>query len=427
MALRRQNSKYYGNAEISDRASQPVKLETVEQKNVAEYAPPPNRTFQSDVAAPAPSGEGFSTGTPNLSQAGATDKIAGLVNSGVLSGDYLTLLKQNEVKRTALKTMPVTGAGGETNGIHQTGTIKSGLRAMVEGLAANFDPRYGMVRNWTDFAGRASGAIGRGIGGTINPDWDENREKDQKLQELDEADERIKKAALLESQLATQETNRKNVETDNALNAQKEASKLEDKEIERRRKSRNDFHRNNKYFDPATATEAQKRQLAEFGETPESVGKYDFTNPKEKTVAGISYLFNPLTKSWDESNLPKDGSKAIVEYAVTDPDTGVEYKYATTSEKAASLRNSLISAGLQIKAANERQTSQQNFQADQNDKNRQQRREQFLTSFNYKVQQDKAKGVLDKLKLQTQMKSDLDEGLIDQNDFDEMTKILNSN
>jgi len=131
-------------------------------------------------------------------------------------------------------------------------------------------------------------------------------------------------------------------------------------------RKRNTWHRTHKFFNPATATAAEKRQLAEFGETPESIGLYDFTKPDRKTVAGVTYAWNPNTQSFEDSGLPKDKSKTIVDYTVTDRATGVKSTYSVSSEKAASLKTQLEAAGMQIEAAKERQASQQAYQGTQN-------------------------------------------------------------
>lgn len=126
-----------------------------------------------------------------------------------------------------------------------------------------------------------------------------------------------------------------------------------------REQKRKNFYSRYKFFDPATATPAQKAEAAEFGETPESIGKYDFTNPKNRAIAGEDFQFDPTDKSWKTTGL-KDPSKAIVEFDVQDPDDPTNADgspkyttYKTTSEKAAGLKTSLAVAKLNIIAARE--------------------------------------------------------------------------
>jgi len=123
-------------------------------------------------------------------------------------------------------------------------------------------------------------------------------------------------------------------------------------------RKREAFRRANPSFDATKATDAQKRALAEFGESPESVGTYDFSKPDTKMVAGTLYQRNPNTGAYEDTGV-KDPSKQVVEYTIVDPDTGVAQKYATTSERAASLKTQLKAAGMQIQAATERLQSTQ--------------------------------------------------------------------
>lgn len=123
-------------------------------------------------------------------------------------------------------------------------------------------------------------------------------------------------------------------------------------------RKREAFRRANPSFDATKATDAQKRALAEFGESPETVGTYDFSKPDTKMVAGTLYQRNPSTGAYEDTGV-KDPSKQVVEYTIVDPDTGVAQKYATTSERAASLKTQLKAAGMQIQAATERLQSTQ--------------------------------------------------------------------
>jgi len=155
--------------------------------------------------------------------------------------------------------------------------------------------------------------------------------------------------------------------------------------LDRKRKA---WHSTHKFFDPAKATVAEKRQLAEFNETPESIGLYDFTKPDRKVVGGVTFAWNPNTKSFEDAGLPKDKSKEIIDYTVTDKATGVKTTYSVTSDKAATLKTQLEAAGMQIEAAEKRQISQQNFQGQQNEADRVIRQEQFIANYALKVADD---------------------------------------
>jgi len=184
-------------------------------------------------------------------------------------------------------------------------------------------------------------------------------------------------------------------------------------------KKREAFYRTNKYFDPAKATEAQKRQLAEIGETPESIGQYDFTKPDTKMVAGTLYQRNPSTGAYEDTGV-KDPSKAVVEYTIIDPDTGVAQKYATTSERAAGLKTQLKAAGMQIQAANERQQSQQTYQAGENAKNRTADMQKFMVGYEERLRKEKQSNIFKAQEEMVKIKKALDDGVIDQDTFNQM-------
>ncbi len=157
-----------------------------------------------------------------------------------------------------------------------------------------------------------------------------------------------------------------NIYADNAANLEKIKAGKSAKDVEMKQKARAAFRRSHPFFDPAKASQADTNALAQFGETPESMGAYDFTKPNVRTVAGVTYKLNPNTQSYEDVGLPTDKSKAITDFEVTDPNTGTKSTYSVSNEKAASLKTQLEAAGMQISAAKERQTSQQTFTAAQN-------------------------------------------------------------
>lgn len=131
-------------------------------------------------------------------------------------------------------------------------------------------------------------------------------------------------------------------------------------------KKRVDFLRTHRAFDPSTASEADKNALGEFGETPESMGKYDRTTEKSRIIGGNLYQWDANTNSWKDSGV-NDPTKAAVDFTVTDPD-GTKETFKTTSEKAAELKSGLEKQGYQIQAQERRQANQQQFQQGQQER-----------------------------------------------------------
>lgn len=153
----------------------------------------------------------------------------------------------------------------------------------------------------------------------------------------------------------------KNIYDDNTRQEQERKDKISKAQETETTRRRSNFRKGHPFFNPKTATAADVNELASFGETPESMGTYNFSKPEVHEVAGVTYKFNPNTQSYEDSGIPHDGSKALTEYTVKDAD-GVTYKYTTTNEKAAGLKTQLVAAGLQIQAANARQASQHEFE-----------------------------------------------------------------
>lgn len=331
-------------------------------------APPPARRPSNFPLNPDP----YVQGVQSAGESKIPELIATGANSRILSTIIEAGKKKLETQETLINAMPDHD---------ENGRVKSGLRAALEGLAEMFDPRYGLVKDWGEFGARAAGAAGRGIGGAINPAWDEKADKEKARVKFRADYEQYSKDADAEVNRAAKQAQIENMETDNQFQRDKFKSQEEQAAEKAKQTSRRDFYRRNQYFDPTKATEAQIKELAKFGETPFSIGHYDVTKPNVKVMNGVSFVWNPATRSFEESNIPKDASKSIVEYKVKDPDTDVEYTYATTQEKAASLKTQLLSAGLSIQAASERQTSQQQFTQKENEKNRAIRTKEFQATY----------------------------------------------
>lgn len=184
-------------------------------------------------------------------------------------------------------------------------------------------------------------------------------------------------------------------------------------------RKREAFRRANPSFDATKATDAQRRALAEFGESPETVGTYDFSKPDTKMVAGTLYQRNPSTGAYEDTGV-KDPSKQVVDYTIVDPDTGVTQKYSTTSERAAALKTQLKAAGMQIQAASERQQSQQTYQAGENAQNRAIDMQKFMVGYNERLQKEVKANIFKAQEEMVKIKKALDDGVIDQDTFNQM-------
>jgi hypothetical protein len=287
------------------------------------------------------------------------------VGNPMTSAQMFQQILANQAKITALKTQPTKDANGR---------FKSGLRALAEGLGKAFDPRAGMIRNWGDFGVRLAGAGTQGAMGAILPDWDENADANRQIGDLNAENEQLsanaENAFRREMVVNKAQQDQEEFDARMRLNREKWTADQKLKEDKYRNELRKSFFTRNSSFNPQTATDAQRRELAEFGETPESIGIYDNTNPNFKQIGGVTFEWNNATKTFDATNLPTDASKEIVEYTVTD-NNGIKRTFAVPVDKAASLTNSLRVAGMNIEAATARQALQQNFQAGQNELSRQ--------------------------------------------------------
>lgn len=278
-----------------------------------------------------------------------------MLMQSIVNSPTLARIKENDEKIARLKETPVQD---------KDGFWWSFAKAGLSGLAQAFNPAN-PIRNDGDFYNRLGYAAGSAVGGGVNRKWNEvqniQNEISRAYQENEILTERAKQEFDMQ-QKATQFGFNVNKEQNDRAEFDRRQQLNEDKFIQNKKDS---FFRRYRAFNPLLASESQIRELKEFGETPESVGKYDFTNPKEKTVNGVSYLYNPLTQSYEESGLPNDPSKAIYEYEVEDSVTGVKHKFAVSAENAARFRTSIENARMMVKAANERQQKQQEFQRSQ--------------------------------------------------------------
>lgn len=301
--------------------------------------------------------------TPTFSdQPSVIDKTAELIKNGsLINSPYYQQILANQTKLTSLKMQPsytkmkdgnpVLGKDGKpvvVQGMEdKDGRIQSGLKGLVAGLA-NFN-QGGPVRDWNDFSARLTGTIVRGVGGTIVPEWNEIADRQNEIKRIEQENEGLVGNLELESKLKSQASIITDREADNARQAE-----------QLKQKKRVDFRRANPTFDPTKASEAQVKQLAEIGETPMSIGHYDFTKADIKWINGQAWK-KDTSGAFTLAGLPTKENESLVEYKVKDPDTDVETTYLVPQQKAAQLKTNLASAGLQIQAANERQANSQQF------------------------------------------------------------------
>ncbi|MBS1793682.1 MAG: hypothetical protein JSS81_07505 [Acidobacteria bacterium] len=226
-------------------------------------------------------------------------------------------------------------------------------------------------------AGGLGGAIvGAGIGGVggiIDRNFDDKlKDKMFGIPKAQRQLEQARQAEEADTRQRVTDAQVRNIDADNQYQRDKMRQDADSKQAQQLEQKRKNWYARNKYFDPAKATEAQRRELAEFGETPESVGKFDMTKPEFKQIAGQTFKWSPTEQAFVDTNLPADKSKSMTEITVKDPTDGKSYTFVTTSDRAAGMLNSRQVAGLQIEAAKDRQISQQTWQSQENEKNRQQ-------------------------------------------------------
>jgi len=206
----------------------------------------------------------------------------------------------------------------------------------------------------------------------------------------------------VKSQRETEAIRRADIIRDDVrLEAQQKATELNQEE-RRKMTKRKDFRARNPLFDPAKATPAQVRELAEFGETPESIGSYDFTKDQTKTIGGVVFKKNLSTGKYEDAGLPTMPGEQRAEINIIDPTTGKTITLETTSAKAAGLLNSRVVAKMSQDAQAQRQEDTQEFQAGQQqqrlqhstemaERNRQMRAPQLLSAMQQYITSQNAK------------------------------------
>jgi len=121
-------------------------------------------------------------------------------------------------------------------------------------------------------------------------------------------------------------------------------------------KARREWYLSHRSFDGSKATPAERAELATFGETPETMDKYDYTDPKVHTVAGKAFKMNPRTGQYDAKEVLDNPNEASVAITVTDPH-GIDHTYNVPSKEAATIQAGLAKTGMVIKGAADRNTA----------------------------------------------------------------------
>lgn len=143
--------------------------------------------------------------------------------------------------------------------------------------------------------------------------------------------------------------------------------------------------------------------------------------------------FAEITKAMGDVNLPltpKDSKKVVKQIqdaetgawslTLTDPVSGVQEVRPITTKDGKQLVTT-STAKVMSNAAGERQLNDLTFKREVENN----RREQFMKNFNYKVEQDAKDGTLKKIELQNKIQADYNEGKIDEATRDEMLATIN--
>lgn len=250
----------------------------------------------------------------------------------------------------------------------KNGRLMTGVHALLDSLAAGYQP--GRVGDeWNSLLGYLAHAGGSFAGGTLDKTYDERKDKVRDLAKIREQEDMVGRQIKTTQDQAQRDATTQNIYDDNTRQADrnKDLKDIADNKIlvSKLKNFTDRIWKGQKYFDPSTATELDKRELAGLNMKPEDVGKFDFRDPKTKIVNDVTFQWDANSQSFSESNLPKDGSKELVTYNVKDPD-GVDHTFTVTSDRAAGFLTSIKAAGMQIDAAAARQSSQQAFQGAQN-------------------------------------------------------------
>jgi len=140
-----------------------------------------------------------------------------------------------------------------------------------------------------------------------------------------------------------------------------------------------------KHFDPKNAAHASLAKQA--GLNPDDLKGWDDRNPIEKTVAGVSYRLNRDSGQYEPTNLPADETKTLTDYEVEMPN-GEKRKYRVSQRDAASFSTQMTALGARLEATATENAKSREFQSSENEKNRQQRQQQFLMNFQQKTAND---------------------------------------
>lgn len=421
-----------------------------EMQNRANYdasiAPMPVQSSLANVEAPAfPTGEGIramsQTSDPNLpvtqiqpemqqnpaptDSAPVASPLTGIAPQSVQTAQKIQTIKdKNYSKGVYMRPDGTQTSDKDTDGVPNA-VIKAPGADRKKEWSTGDKIRNGVIGALIGFA---QGGIGGAAAGAAMAGSNRNYQAQQ-------SDRKI--LGQLQPQMAQEQQNEqfnmsqmgkaaviKNTFDDNQRQAEqfRETTELKRQKFEQESsaKARNDFYRTNPYFDWEKATPAQKAQIAAFGQTPEGVGKYDFRNPLIKEVGGTSYKYNNSTGAFEETNLPKNGSKELVDFEVQMPGEPKPRIFKVSQDRAASFTTQMRTAGINADLAEKRL----NYQAQNDEANRAQRRDEFVKNMSYKIEQDAKKGTLDKIKLLKDLQSDFAAGDLDQETFNQLKGTL---
>lgn len=232
------------------------------------------------------------------------------------------------------------------------------LRGIGEGLRA-----------WSQSGGEGGlgGALGSVLGGgvinTVSPKLDSKMRTRNELQQIGE---RLKNNIALQDKQIEQDY--KKAQTANIYEDNEDTREWRKSQLEERKTARTERTKaqaltklfSGQYFDPANV--AHRELALAAGLNPAEMSKIDLRNPVLKQIGDATFKYNRETGEFEESNLPKDGSKELVDFEVKIPKpngTFETHKYKVSQEKAASFQTQMRAAGIQADLAEKRLAQQE--------------------------------------------------------------------
>lgn len=344
-----------------------------------------------------------------------------MLMQSIVNSPTLARIKENDEKIARLKETPVQD---------KDGFWWSFAKAGLSGLAQAFNPAN-PIRNDGDFYNRLGYAAGSAVGGGVNRKWNE-------VQNIQNEIGRAYQENEILTERAKQEFDMQQRAAQYAMNTQKaidNSKSLEQRALDRKRqldlnegrfnfsKLRADQQNLLKgiqmkgFYKEGIDTELDKK-LQDAGVV---MADFDSRPPIVKEQGGKYYQYDRSSEKWVESNgIPVDESEVPIEFSV--------------DGQRLMLRPRDIA---NIKAAEQRQVSQQTFQAGQNaenrafqagqnDLNRAQRWDMFKQALSSKWQKDSVNRQLDKVKIRKELKASLSNLEMTEDEYNEMLALLNA-